>query len=397
MTEPRDVPGGARHYPRAIVIGGELGGLGVVRALAAAGVPTLILDTELRRATLSTRWGRKVAVADFGPSLLMTLRAIAAGPSAPAVILPTNEEGLLTLSRHRAELRDAFLFRLPDHGLLADMQRKEPFQSLAEQLGCPIPRAVTLRTAADLERVGTLEFPCVLKPGIRHPGYDTRFSKAYRVEHPEEARELAARMLPVLPDLALQEWIPGDNDAIHFCLQYRGADGRVLASFAGRKLRSHPPLVGITASCVGAPEAAAEIEALTEGFFGPAGVVGLCSMEFKRDARTGRFVMIEPTVGRTDWQEEAAVLNGVNIPLVAYCDLLGLPLPPARQHDRPVGWRNSAAHWHPDWLRRADAPAFAPEVPVRDAHWRLDDPLPGLMEWSGRGRRRLARLFGLRP
>ena len=34
-------------------------------------------------------------------------------------------------------------------------------------------------------------------------------------------------------------------------------------------------------------------------------------MEYKRDAHTGEFFMIEPTVGRVDWQEEVAALTSM--------------------------------------------------------------------------------------
>ena len=40
-------------------------------------------------------------------------------------------------------------------------------------------------------------------------------------------------------------------------------------------------------------------------------------IEFKRDGRTGEFLMIEPTVGRIDAQEEVATLHDANIPLAA--------------------------------------------------------------------------------
>jgi hypothetical protein len=51
---------------------------------------------------------------------------------------------------------------------------------------------------------------------------------------------------------------------------------------------------------------------------------GFGGIEYKRDARDGRFLIIEPTVGRTDWQEEVATLAGVNIPLMACRHELGL-------------------------------------------------------------------------
>ena len=51
--------------------------------------------------------------------------------------------------------------------------------------------------------------------------------------------------------------------------------------------------------------------------------MGVGSLEFKRDRKTVKFMIVEPTVGRTDAQEEIATLCGVNIPLIAYSTALG--------------------------------------------------------------------------
>ena len=50
---------------------------------------------------------------------------------------------------------------------------------------------------------------------------------------------------------------------------------------------------------------------------------------------TKRFVAVEPTVGRTDYQSEIAVLNGNNIPYIAYCDMVNLKLPGRSAPHRP--------------------------------------------------------------
>jgi hypothetical protein len=102
--------------------------------------------------------------------------------------------------------------------------------------------------------------------------------------------------------------------------------------------------------------------------------------------------MVEPTVGRTDFQEEIAALNGVNIPLAAYRGELGLP---------PLPWQPRAAFgWHdPDGDAKARA-AGAQEVPVRlplrDAYWRFSDPLPSLARFAGAWQRRLTRAWSRR-
>src|SRR3546814_6627002 len=101
-----------------------------------------------------------------------------------------------------------------------------------------------------------------------------------------------------MADVVVQEWIEGPDSSIYFCLQCLDRHGQVVASFTGRKIRSWPPQVGGTASCVAAPEVHAELSAMTTRFFQAAGVIGLASMEYKRDTRSGEFRMVEPTIDR---------------------------------------------------------------------------------------------------
>jgi predicted ATP-grasp superfamily ATP-dependent carboligase len=57
---------------------------------------------------------------------------------------------------------------------------------------------------------------------------------------------------------------------------------------------------------------------LTRHFIEQVRYEGIGGLEFKRDRRAGRIVIVEPTVGRTDWQSEIATLCGINIPLTVY-------------------------------------------------------------------------------
>ena len=187
------------------------------------------------------------------------------------------------------------------------------FQALAERLGFPIPRAVKLSNASDVLALADLKFPCVLKPTTKDEGYSRRFAKAYKNCFWPKMPEVMSDMREVVDEIIVQEWIEGGDSDVYFCLQYRPEKGHSV-SFVGRKLCQWPMLVGGTACCAPAPEAAKELTALTDAFFTAVGFVGVGSMEYKRDARDGRFYMVEPTVGRTDYQEEIAFLNGVNIP-----------------------------------------------------------------------------------
>jgi predicted ATP-grasp superfamily ATP-dependent carboligase len=374
------------NAPAAVVVGMGLNGLGVVRSLARARLPTIVLETEFGSASAATRYGRKLKIAALdGPTLVdELLRVRAMLPLSPVLIL-TQEASVATVSLLRHRLNDCYRFSMPEDEVMKALLDKLRFQTLAQDFGFPIPKAVRLACEQDEAALGALRFPCVMKPAIKDPEYARRFSKAYRVESAAEALALWRRISAVVGEAILQQWIDGGDADIYFCLQYRPPDGGPATSFVGRKLRQWPLLVGGTASCVPAPEAAAELTRLTDGFFEAVGFSGLGSMEYKRDRRGGAFYMIEPTVGRTDFQEEVATLNGVNIPLAVYRGELGLP-PPSLRKGCPCGWRDPFGD---AWARAAaGAPAGRFPVRMRDAYWRAADPGPGMkLQLEALGRR----------
>jgi predicted ATP-grasp superfamily ATP-dependent carboligase len=193
-----------------------------------------------------------------------------------------------------------------------------------------------------------------------------------------------------MPDVVVQEWIEGEDSDIYFCLQCLDGQGQAVASFTGRKIRSWPPQVGGTASCTAAPEAHAELSALTANFFRDAGVVGMAGMEYKRDSRTREFRMVEPTIGRTDYQEEVATLNGVNLPHAAYCAEVGLTFPAPIAARRPVAWRVRSEDVQSAALQGQRAgQGFPRGGPVADALWRWRDPAPFLVQTGRRVRNAL--------
>jgi predicted ATP-grasp superfamily ATP-dependent carboligase len=374
----------------AVVLGAGINGLGVARSLARAGVPAWLVDADARRFEMRTRAAHPLAVTGMhGPSLIDELERLGTTRFAGLrpVLLLTQEESVKVVSHERERLSPLYRFRLPPKELLDALLHKHGFQRLAEQFGCPIPALIRVGAPAELPMLERLHYPVVVKPGERHDGYGRQFKKAYRVESAAEAIELVGRILPVMPDVVVQEWTEGPDSNIYFCLQYIDEQGRAMASFTGRKIRSWPPQVGGTASCAPAPEAHAELSALTTKFFRDAAVTGMAAMEYKRDAHTGAFRMVEPTVGRTDYQAEVATLNGVNLPHAAYCGALGLSFPAPRAAFKSIAWRvrsEDVQSAHAQRQRPNDG--FEAMDGIADAIWRWSDPWPGLVNISRRAK-----------
>lgn len=366
----------------AIVVGAGLNGLGIVRSLAAGGITTHVLGRSDGIAMRSRHGHKHILAAAGGEELLHSLQQLLTLPSIKKGIRPvlflTEESAVRTVSQRRAQILPDFRIALPNADTLHALMDKTAFQALAQTAGGLIPPAVSVSCTADLARLSGLRYPAVLKPAYKHYGYGATFQKAYVVASADDAAALWRDIAPVLPDLIVQEWIPGSDSDIYFCLQYIGDDGIAVASFVGRKLRSWPLRIGGTASCIAAPEYATELSRLTCDFFRAVGFVGMGSMEYKRDCDDGRFYMIEPTVARTDFQEEVATLNGVNIPLAAFLHQVGAPSLPCKIVSPPRLWREPVTDRWACECGTGDRPEAAIAHIAQDAYLRLSDPMPWL-------------------
>jgi D-aspartate ligase len=386
---------GSRPSVPALVLGSGLNGLGVARSLGSESVPVYLADTDIRRFELRTRYASRLQLSALeGDSLLRDLVELGQGrfTGCRPVLVLTQERTVRTVAGALEDLHGLFRFVLPSGGLLETLMHKERFARLAEQTGLRIPGTVNVREPGDIETALALTPPLVVKPALHAPQYERLYRKAYLVDDPGQARQLIERILDVLPDVIVQEWIPGNDSDIYFCLQHLSSEGRLECSFVGRKIRSWPPNVGGTASCTSAPEHVVKLTEATASFFKRVGMSGLASMEYKRHAATGEFVAIEPTVGRSDYQEEVATLNGINLPYAYYLGALGRATEFVSGRDRRAIWRDGDAD-------RQSSQTVGQSVQgwplahgrVYDALWRSSDPGPSL----DRNWRRLAGRIGL--
>jgi D-aspartate ligase len=365
----------SRNDVPAVVIRGDLNGLGVVRSLSVGQVPTILVDTE-RRAAHWSRFAKTVFVDDLhGAGLIAGLRALRSQLSHSPVLFITDEMAVTTISERREELASVCRLRLPPKETVTNFMNKARLHEFVEAHNLPAPRTIVISRGADLERLASLAFPQVAKPADKSSVYFGQAERTSLLTNLREAEARCAELLESSGEIIVQEFVEGADSCIHFCLFHRGRADSV-TMFTGRKLAAYPPGFGTTALCAAAPAARDELEALTRSLLDHANYEGMGSVEYKWDARSNRFVIIEPTVGRTDWQEEIATLCGVNLPLAAYRDELGLaPLEP-RAPRTDVVWQSSFI----ERLNGARAVLPAGAI-VHDGYWRRNDPLPALFHY----------------
>lgn len=382
--------------PAAVVVGEGINALGVLRSLARGGVDTFAVIVDRASPVGWSRYGTKIQVPGLGgtdltAALLQWARKIGS-PALRPVLFLTEERGVEAVAARRDEMLAHFRFTTPPGEVLGALMHKERFQRTAEACGARIPRSIHLDGPVSAGNLASLRFPVILKPAARNYEYARHFAKAYRCESAAQVVELVARIVPVCADLIVQEWIEGADSDIYFCLVYIGRSPGERIAFTGRKLRSWPPRVGGTASCVAAPEVHDVLAAETFAFFDAVGFSGLGSMEFKRDRRDSRFYMVEPTVGRTDFQQEVATVNGVNIPLCVFRWENGEPADPGQVRVPPVAWFDRDAVTR---ARQREAGAGIDWMTPHavEALFRWTDPVPALLSRVYPNVRRVQRLI----
>jgi D-aspartate ligase len=360
-----------------VVVEGTLNGLGVVRSLSHGGMPIYLLADSARCAAYWSRYCRFIRVAALGGrELIEALLQLSHRLDSRPVLILTGDESVNSVSEHRKLIEPHYRINLPSPEVVRALADKCLFHRLAEQEGFPVPRSVVVSDPADLALLGRLRPPLIVKPADKTLVLNGVVERAVRAADHEEAHHAATHMLARAPRLIVQEWVEGPDSEIYFSLFSCDRNGKPVGLFVGRKLVCSPPAIGSTAVCVPAPERAAELIPPTLQFIDRVGYRGLGSLEFKRDVTKGRFFIIEPTVGRTDWQEELATLCGVNLPLRTYLSESGQSIPPLA-HDplAPVVWRQSAGFRVP----------LAPGMRAVDGFFRWSDPLPGLYHYAYEG------------
>jgi D-aspartate ligase len=366
----------AKTMAPVVVVGGTLNALGVVRSLARAGMPVFLVVTTRCCTAAWCRFCHVVRIPRVkAHDLISGLTELSTRIGEPAVLLLTEDRDVEVVSIFREELEQRFLFSLPSKEMVGTLADKTLFQEFAEREAFPVPRAIVLGGVKDLPFLRVLSFPLVIKPNNFQLASGRGVKRAVRVDTLDQARAQATEMLEGVDSVVAQEWIDGADTDIFFTLFACDSGSKTTVLFSGRKLTCHPRDVGSTAICVAAEEAGDELANLTLQFIARVRYKGLGSLEFKRDRKTGRLVIIEPTVGRTDLQEEIATLCGVNIPLIAYWTELGCTFEQTPGEPARVAWRSSIKH-------RPPAGALPPGTKIVDGHFRSADPLPALYHYA---------------
>ncbi|MGI9002298.1 MAG: hypothetical protein ACR2GH_11600 [Pseudonocardia sp.] len=382
-------------HPPAYVLGGYEAGLAVIRSLGRSGVPVVaVVSSDGERAERSRHAGMTVLSPDPADQardyvdLLLGL----ADKRGEGVLIPTTDESLEAVSAHRDELARRHLVACPSHAAACLFLDKERTSDVAAHAGVDAPRTASPATEAELDALaGDLHFPCLVKPRESYR-YNRAFGvKMNRVEDRTQLRDVWRRAAALGIGTLVQELIPGpETGGVNYNVYL--VDGEPVVEFTSRKVRLAPRDFGYPCAVVSGP--VPEVVEPGRKIVRAMGIEGFANVEFKRDARDGRYKLMEVN-GRPNMSGALAVRCGVDFPLMGYRHLVDGTPPTAGSWAEGVYWINDGtdpraaiARW-----RRGELSLRAGMAPYASRHvfasLALGDPGPVLARLRAKVRKRL--------
>jgi D-aspartate ligase len=310
--------------PGALVVGGDHPGLGIARSLGRRGIPVYIVEDQLSIAQFSRHAKRVIRVEDLQDEDRTVESVLAIGKRLGLqgwVLFPTRDETVAAFSRHRKELGKFFRVTTPAWHTTEWAWDKKKTYELATELNIPCPSTVCPRNENELPALYS-QLPLAIKPAIKERFFYATGAKAWRAETPDQLHELYAKAARQIrpEEILIQEIIPGDGrHQYSYCAFFRNAESH--SSLVARRRRQHPSEFGRAATYVESIETPI-IEELAERFLRAIDYYGLVEVEFKQDARDGKYKLLDVNA-RTWGFHMLGRAAGVDFAYLLYADQVG--------------------------------------------------------------------------
>ena len=371
----------------AVVIGGYVNALGLVRALAARGVPTTVVTTKpfdiAHRSRLVTSW---TAAPDLEerPEQLIEVLERRLPEWCGRVLIPTNDAAMAALAGEHERLAAAFRVAAPEPAVARAFLDKDAMLDAARAVGLDLPRRygpATPETAAS----EAIDFPVIVKPLVPYR-FVSRFGcKLFVASDRHELTRCVARLADAGMSGQVIDLVPGSDSRIFSYCTYLDSSGEPVGGLTVHKLRQSPPLYGDARVAELVPDDPGLREATVE-LLRRIGHRGVAIAEFKVDPRDGRARFIEVN-GRPVVYNGLLRRGGLDLGALAWSDHVhGRPDPPAAN-----GWPGVWVHLHPDLLysvfhrdhRIGLSEFLAPYRRTKvEAVWSASDPAPFVAQWA---------------
>jgi D-aspartate ligase len=317
--------------PLLILRADHYSALGVMRTLGRVGVRTFAVHATSDAAAFRSRYsaGHFIWDLDTAPEAESVQFLLEAGGKLGGrpVLLATNDETALFVSRNASALGERFVFPRNSPELVRSLYDKREMHALARQLKIPTAETVFPRSRQDVvDFIRTARFPVMLKASDNIVVSRRSGKKMVITRSPEDLLSNYDAMEDSgSPALMLQEYIPGGDDSVWMFNGYFDQDSRCLFGITGRKIHQTPVYTGMTALGVCLPNAA--VYEQTFRLVRETGYRGILDIGYRFDARDGTYKLLDvnPRLGATF--RLFVGHNGMDVVRAQYLHLTGQHVP----------------------------------------------------------------------
>lgn len=308
-----------------IVLGGDVLAYSYARCFHEAyGVKTIVYSSVEVKVTASSRfvdYRVHPALGEGEEAITELLRELGESLEKEgkiAILLGSADWHVRIISHNKDELKRWFVIPYNDFSLLDEITQKGRFYEFCEELDMPYPRTWLVDCSLPESPIDptTLPYPLVAKPSnsarydlMDFPGKE----KVYEIDSAEELK----RVFQLLHDagydydLVIQDFVPGEDDALYTLTTYSDSSGRVVAVSGGRVvLQDHSPARIGNPVCILLERNTQLLEGACR-FCEQVGYRGFANFDAKYDSRDGTYKFFEVNVrpGANTWYMS---LGGVN-------------------------------------------------------------------------------------
>ncbi|MDN7025477.1 hypothetical protein FGU65_11340 [Methanoculleus sp. FWC-SCC1] len=309
------------------------------------------------------------------------------------VLFAAGDVWLVTISKYRETLSKYYLYPMSEWEIIEKCWNKRKLYEVAQNNGIPCAKTYFINNILEIDALANeIHFPCIIKPEINIGFKEKLGSRSPNITISNYAQMMHWKKIIIEKGLdnvplILQELIIGPITNLYTITSYSNSNADIVAYSTGYKIRQYPPDAGTIIS--GRVKNDPEVYDLGVKLIKALRYYGIANTEFKKDERDQIFKLVEINPRPGMWNY-SVYMSGINLPYIAYSDILGEPfeLPSASEDGkvwmiflkdfffpiflfRKIGYTEYAISLT-EWLRSTRGKkVFAIES------W--TDPLPGLV------------------
>ncbi len=373
---------------KAVILGSNYYiGLSAIRCLGVKGIYTVAIDySDKDRYGAKSKYCSEKLIAPHykkdKEGFVKFLKDYASKENSPPVLIPCHDSYVEVIDEYLDELKEYYLIPQTEAGLYTKLMNKETLHRLAMEKGMAVPETVRVNEDNFYEKIENMvKYPCIVKP-VDSSSFVAKFrSKMFKVNNKEELDKALKKAKDANLEVIVQRIIPGFDDHMYTFDAYLNQDSKVTHWMTAQKYRQYP--INFGASVYTGQKYVPELYDIGAKFLEEVKYKGFAEIEFKKDAETGQYYLIEINVRITNFNNLIYKV-GLNVPYITYMEMIGQAL-----EAKAIRENTNRVFWYAyedilaikDYIKTGQLSVkeviFSLFKPKAYAIWSLKDPKPG--------------------